>query len=45
MLMSYRFSLVARQFDVLKNCLDLRMLRQALDTLPWTLDETHARIL
>jgi ankyrin repeat protein len=40
-----RFRWVACQIDNLKNCLDYRTLRQALETLPKTLDETYARIL
>lgn len=36
---------MACQIDALGNCLDYPRLRQALDTLPETLDETYARIL
>jgi ankyrin repeat protein len=40
-----RFRWVACQIDTLKDCLDYRMLRRALETLPKTLDQTYARIL
>ncbi|RLL95993.1 hypothetical protein CFD26_106093 [Aspergillus turcosus] len=33
------------QLDILQNCLDLRMLRESLASLPRTLQETYARIL
>ncbi|KAE8371840.1 Pfs, NACHT and ankyrin domain protein [Aspergillus bertholletiae] len=33
------------QLDILQKCLDLRMLRQSLGSLPNTLQETYARIL
>jgi ankyrin repeat protein len=36
---------VACQIDALKDCLDYPRLRQALNTLPKTLDDTYARIL
>ncbi|KAL9092994.1 MAG: hypothetical protein Q9165_004132 [Trypethelium subeluteriae] len=39
------FRWVACQLDALANCLDQRILRKALATLPKTLDETYDRIL
>ncbi|KAL8834139.1 MAG: hypothetical protein Q9170_003886 [Blastenia crenularia] len=39
------FRWVACQFDVLSGCLNLTKLRQALTSLPSTLDETYDRIL
>ncbi|KAF2121937.1 hypothetical protein BDV96DRAFT_134213 [Lophiotrema nucula] len=39
------FRWVACQLEVLKNCMNLKRLREALQALPSTLDETYARIL
>ncbi|KAH1416219.1 hypothetical protein KXW31_004599 [Aspergillus fumigatus] len=39
------FRWAACQLDILQDCLDLRMLRKALESLPKTLEETYARIL
>lgn len=42
---SNRFRWVACQLDALSSCLNLSRLRQALESLPETLDETYDRIL
>ncbi|KAL2819101.1 purine and uridine phosphorylase [Aspergillus granulosus] len=39
------FRWAACQLDILQDCLDLRMLRKSLRSLPKTLEETYARIL
>ncbi|KAL3707747.1 hypothetical protein TMatcc_005729 [Talaromyces marneffei ATCC 18224] len=39
------FRWAACQLDILQDCLDLRMLRKSLNSLPKTLEETYARIL
>ncbi|KAL4990295.1 purine and uridine phosphorylase [Aspergillus falconensis] len=39
------FRWAACQLDILQDCLDLRMLRKSLKSLPKTLEETYARIL
>jgi hypothetical protein len=41
----YRFRWAACQLDTLQACLDLRMLRKALRSLPVTLEQTYGRIL
>ena len=41
----FRFRWVACQLDLLGNCFSVRHLRQALASLPETLDDTYARIL
>lgn len=43
--LSVRFRWVACQLDSLRDCFDLLHLRQALKSLPKTLDDTYARIL
>ena len=43
--LSVRFRWVACQLDSLGDCFDLLHLRQALESLPKTLDDTYARIL
>ena len=45
MLIVNRFRWAACQLDALENCLNYKMLQNALASLPKTLDETYARIL
>lgn len=43
--LQYRFRWAACQIDALSSCINLSKLREALDSLPTTLDETYDRIL